>query len=130
MSSCAVSPPEPGQRLTRRQAEAHNRRFQIKPAPETVPPSYPRLAGRSGSYAGAGGVYISLGKHHWIRSKTSGGEIITLEDGSIWQIDPLDRIDTSLWLPTSDITVVEADGGYLLINTDDGEKAHATLLHQ
>jgi hypothetical protein len=40
----------------------------------------------------------------------------------------LDQIDTALWLPMSEITVVETAGGYLLINTDDGEKAHASLL--
>jgi hypothetical protein len=56
-----------------------------------------------------------------------------LEDGSLWQIDPLDRIDAMLWLPTSDITVTESSSGspgfdYLLINTDDGEKAHAKYM--
>lgn len=78
----------------------------------------------------SGGLYISPGDGHWIESVTGDGEIIKLEDGSVWQIDSLDTIDTALWLPVSDITVVESRGGYLLINTDDGEKAHATLLHQ
>ena len=66
---------------------------------------------------------------HWIKSKSDDGAIITLEDGSVWQVDPLDRIDASLWLPITDITVVESDDGYLLVNTDDGEKARAELLH-
>jgi hypothetical protein len=77
-----------------------------------------------------GHLYSSPGDGHWIKSKSDDGTIITLEDGSVWQVDPLDRIDTSLWLPITDITVVESDDGYLLINTDDGEKAHAELLHQ
>ncbi len=56
-----------------------------------------------------------------------------LEDGSIWQIDPMDTIDAMLWLPISNITIVLSDRGspgygYLLINTDDGEKAHAKYL--
>lgn len=77
-----------------------------------------------------GGLYIGTGSGHWIQNTSSGGEFITLEDGSVWQVDLLDRIDTLLWLPITDITVAESGGGYLLINTDDGEKAHATLLRQ
>jgi hypothetical protein len=64
----------------------------------------------------------------------SDGEILTLEDGSIWRVDPMDQLDTLLWLPVSDITVIENDGSsgsYLLVNTDDSEKAHACHLgHQ
>jgi hypothetical protein len=76
------------------------------------------------------GLYLSPGEGHWVQSKTDDGAIVILEDGSVWQIDPFDQIDTALWLPMTDITVVEIVGGYLLIDTDDGEKAHAKLLHQ
>jgi len=76
------------------------------------------------------GFYVSPGGGHWVQNKTDDGSIVTLEDGSVWQIDPLDQIDTALWLPITEITVVETSGDYLLINTDDGEKAHARLLHQ
>jgi hypothetical protein len=76
------------------------------------------------------GLYLLPGGGHWVQSKTDDGSIVILEDGSVWQIDPLDQIDTALWLEMTDITVVEIAGGYLLINTDDGEKAHARLLHQ
>ncbi len=49
---------------------------------------------------------------------------MSLEDGSRWLVDPMDRIDTMLWLPTTEITVLESRGGnYLLVNTDDGERA-------
>jgi hypothetical protein len=57
-----------------------------------------------------------------------------LEDGSIWRVSPIGRVDTALWLPVSDISVVEIDdspASYLLVNTDDDEKASACLLgHQ
>jgi hypothetical protein len=79
---------------------------------------------------GGGGLYLSTGGGHWIKTRSDDGDIITLEDGSVWLIDPLDRIDTALWLPITDITVVESEGDHLLVNTDDGEKAHARLLHQ
>ena len=74
------------------------------------------------------GLYVSPGEGHWVQSKTDDGSIVILEDRSVWQIDPLDQIDTALWLPMTEITVVEINGGYLLINTDDGEKAHARLI--
>jgi tetratricopeptide (TPR) repeat protein len=68
------------------------------------------------------------GSGHWI-SENHDGEIITLEDGSVWQVDSSDVIDSNLWLPTSSITVVDSGGECLLINTDDKEKVGATLLH-
>jgi hypothetical protein len=80
----------------------------------------------SGSYAGGG-------SGHWIQENIDSGSIILLEDGSLWQVDPMDKIDAMLWLPISNITIVTSSSGspgyeYLLINTDDNEKAHAKYL--
>ncbi len=61
---------------------------------------------------------------HWIQSIAGNGEIIKLEDGSIWQVDIIDRVTTSIWLPISNITIC----GSYLINTDDGEKVSATRI--
>lgn len=77
-------------------------------------------------------TYVGVGKH-WIQSTSSGGAMITLEDGSIWEINPVDRVDTMLWLPITDITVLRAtspvgDYKYLLVNTEDGEKALAKYI--
>jgi len=63
----------------------------------------------------------------------NGGSFIVLEDNSLWQIDPLDKIQAMLWLPISSIIVVKSTTGspgydYLLINTDDREKAHARFI--
>ena len=70
---------------------------------------------------------------HWIQENINSGSMIVLEDGSIWQIDPLDKIEAMLWLPISNITIIISNNGslgygYLLINTDDGEMAHAKYL--
>lgn len=73
-------------------------------------------------------TYVGTGGGHWIESVNSDGSIITLEDGSVWSINDYDRIDTMLWLPITDITVLDSGDGYILVNTDDGEKAHAQLL--
>ncbi len=61
---------------------------------------------------------------HWISSIASGGAVITLEDGSVWQVDSIDRTDSMLWLPISEITVCNGQ----LINTDDDETVSARRL--
>lgn len=58
---------------------------------------------------------------HWIESVSSSGMIIKLEDGSIWEIDAVDAVDTALWLPVSDIVACDNK----LINTDDNESVSA-----
>jgi len=58
---------------------------------------------------------------HWIQSVSSDGRIVILEDGSVWEVNPIDRIDSMLWLPTSDIVACEDK----LINTDDNESVDA-----
>ena len=79
--------------------------------------------------------YVGVGSGHWIQKNSMGGEMITLEDGSLWEINSIDRIYTGIWLPISEITVVEAsqpigEYKYILINTDDGEKALARYMGQ
>jgi hypothetical protein len=59
-----------------------------------------------------------------IKSVTRDGTIITLTDGSIYEVDPLDRIKTSLWLPLEN--VLKRPGG--LTNLDSGESASANIL--
>ncbi len=55
---------------------------------------------------------------HWIQNVAGDGEIVILEDGSVWQVDSIDTITSSLWLPISNVMVC----GATMINTDDGEK--------
>ena len=95
--------------------------------PIAGPPMLPAIGG------GARGGYAGVGEGHWIKKNIDRGSFILLEDSSLWKIDPLDKINASLWLPLSDITVIESSSGspgydYLLINTDDGEKAHAKYI--
>ncbi len=80
-----------------------------------------------------GGSYFGVGARHWISEKSDNGAFITLEDGSFWEINVLDQIDTALWLPITNITVLESrsaigDYKYELTNTEDGEKAVARYL--
>jgi hypothetical protein len=43
-------------------------------------------------------AYTGGSSSHWIQSKADDGAIIILEDGSMWGINSIDRIDTLLWL--------------------------------
>ena len=72
-------------------------------------------------------IYTGVGSGHWIETVSSGGKFITLEDGSLWEIASSDTVFTSIWLPISNIIVIENVGQYpyILINTDDGEKVNA-----
>ena len=70
-----------------------------------------------------------------IKSKSDDGEIITLEDGSVWQVYPPDRIHTASWTRMTYVDVVISEvgyrdrkRGYLLINMTKGEKAYAEWL--
>ncbi len=78
-------------------------------------------------------LYIGVGGKHWIKKNVDSGTYMVLEDDSLWQIDPIDKINAMLWLPVSNITVTKSTSGspgyeYLLVNTDDGEKAHAKYM--
>jgi hypothetical protein len=102
------------------------------PRPKTQKARGPRLAG-SQVHSGGAGLYIGEGGGHWIESVMDDGSVIKLEDDSLWQVSPLDVIDSALWLPISDITVIEGDDpGYphKLVNKDDGEVVNARLVSQ
>jgi hypothetical protein len=59
-----------------------------------------------------------------IDAVTGDGHIVTLDDGSIWEVDAGDWITSSLWLPASDIVACN----HKLVNTDEGESVEAVRL--
>jgi len=76
-------------------------------------------------------TYINLGSGHWITKNIEQGKFIMLEDGSLWEVSPIDRIYSMLWLPIAEISVLETQNpfySYTLVNTDDGEKVEAKLI--
>jgi len=77
-------------------------------------------------------VYPSPGGGHWIQSVTDDGEVLILEDGSIWDVLPGDSVVTSIWLPVTEIVVIERQYQgmvfYDLVNTDDDEKIGAIFI--
>jgi len=58
---------------------------------------------------------------HWIDNVSDDGTIVKLEDGSVWEVDEVDAIDSALWLPTTDVVACPNK----LINTEDSETVAA-----
>lgn len=58
---------------------------------------------------------------HSVRSVQADGKIVILEDGSVWEIDDADTVDSSLWLPMTEIVACDDK----LINTEDDETVGA-----
>ena len=88
-------------------------------APNVVPPG--------------AGVYAGVGGGHWVKENIDRGSVFLLEDGSLWEVERLDRLNSRLWLRLTSVTVVETKDGmngfnYMLVNTNGGEAIHAKLL--
>ena len=82
-----------------------------------------------------GGKYSGVSGGHWVSKVIESGKYVILEDNSLWQVSPLDKINSMLWLVTEKITVVEnKDGVYLLsypyklINSDSKNAVEARYL--
>lgn len=103
------------QQVSVAEGAAQERKAQVVAASPSLPATPSRRA--TGYSAGCD-------SGHWVGSVTDGGRIVILENREVWEINPVDRIDTMLWLPTTSITVCDDQ----LINTDDGETAEARLL--
>jgi hypothetical protein len=73
----------------------------------------------------------SVGSGHWIAEVIRDGSILQLEDGSLWEVSPLDRIYTAIWLPISEVVIVEGDDPlypFRIVNTDDREVANVRMI--
>lgn len=80
---------------------------------------------------GGGASYIGIGDETSIQSISDGGRIITLLDNSVWEVSPLDIVDTAIWLPVTDVLIIDGDDPifpYKMINRDDNEVANVKLL--
>jgi hypothetical protein len=61
---------------------------------------------------------------HWIDSVTDDGEIIKLEDGSVWEVAASDAVTSMTWVPSDNIIICNDQ----LINSDDNETVSAAQL--
>ncbi len=83
------------------------------------------------AYKARGAEYQAIGERRYLKANIDRGEIIVLDDGSIWSIDRLSHLDASLWMRLDDVIVVPNSTGmapYKLVNTSQNESAEATLV--
>lgn len=59
---------------------------------------------------------------------SSGGEFVELLNGTLWEIDMLDQLWVSLWLPAQQVVVVQDFLSYSLVHEFDGRIVGATLV--
>lgn len=74
--------------------------------------------------AGTLGHAFACEDGHWIEEVLADGQILKLEDGSMWKVDPADTVDSALWLAPSDVVVCD----FTIINVDEGETVHVRRL--
>lgn len=67
----------------------------------------PTSSGTTSSGA-SGGTYAFTGMTWWVTRVESRGADVELSDGSRWEIQTIDRIHTTLWLPSDRVTVTLA----------------------
>jgi hypothetical protein len=82
--------------------------------------------------AAAAASYTGLGGGHLLRSVSGDGRYVTLEDGSLWEIEPGVRFQTVDWQLQAPITVRTTRGmdgyTYEIVNTQDDEGAMAKFV--
>lgn len=76
------------------------------------------------------GMYSDEDSEHYIDSNYS-GSMLVLDDGSMWDIDPVDKMIAELWKFEAIITVSSSSGAkydYVLSNSEDGKKVRANYI--
>jgi hypothetical protein len=74
----------------------------------------------------AGGNYPGVGQRRAVKEKVDSGAFVLLDDGSMWQIAPIDKASTTLWLPQDTILVLKNDNflyPYKLVSGRDTAEA-------
>jgi hypothetical protein len=103
--------------------------------PPSIAPQAPVSAQRGVSRSSDCKPYANTGEKEFI-TDSSDGKVLTLSDGSIWEVMEVDTVDSQLWLVADDVIVIRADSPigcfvYTIINTSgDVEKVQARYLGQ
>ena len=73
-------------------------------------------------------VNLALGaaQESFIKDKTGDGAVLTLRDGSVWEVSPVHRNESKEWQPGDRITVMESKD--CLFNLTHGESVDARLI--
>ncbi len=100
------------------------------PTPQTVTSAPPAPQKRLVPYKS---IYSGVNSSQTIDSVLDDGNLIKLNDGSLWQVSPYDTADSGVWTSATEITVIDGNDPnypYKLVNTDDNEKVNAKLIRE
>ncbi len=77
-------------------------------------------------------TYPKLGTGHWVKSVIEGGTMITLDDGSLWEVQAADNAISKLWTTGTPISVGVAQGDfpYQLIDVSSSKAVRAKWIGQ
>lgn len=64
----------------------------------------------------------------WIKSKTSDGSIVILDDGSTWKVDSFDRFDSRFWSKFDNVVVDDCDSALIKYRYRRKSKCHPNRL--
>ena len=98
---------------------------------DSISGGLPESASRSYESTSKGGTYRNTGGGHWVKKKVDRGRFVLLEDRSLWQVNPVDKVDARLWLSTEDIVVTTSENPrypYRLVNIDASDTVEAKLI--
>lgn len=101
------------------------------PGPQAKHQTLPEIKGKAAAPPVAVSEYAGGSRGHWIDQVLSNGRFVVLEDGSVWEIDPIDTINSSLWLGADNIILAKEDRNDAvchIINTDSNDSAHGDYL--
>ncbi|HSV73477.1 MAG TPA: hypothetical protein VLH79_06935, partial [Chthonomonadales bacterium] len=60
------------------------------------------------------GRHVAVGRmdQRRLQSRLEGGRVLALDDGSLWEVAPVDRFKTALWLPREELLVVRSNNPF------------------
>jgi hypothetical protein len=78
--------------------------------------------------------YNAAGPGHYIKAVGEGGKSVTLEDESVWAVDPRTQFKVAGWKPDAEISVhltdEDPDFNYILNNGEVDDWTFVTLVSQ
>src|SRR5215472_14497452 len=92
-----------------------NQHLKLPQISAPVPPGL-KTSSRGIAHSGRSAASVCEGGH-WIEEVLADGKIIRFEGGSLWRVEDIDTVVSSIWLPVSEIVVCAGK----LINTDDND---------
>ena len=74
--------------------------------------------------------YLGINTKQYLSKNEKFGEILIFLDGSTWQINFIDKVKTTLWLPADEIKVTQKGMQYFLTHIKKNETVTAIFIEK